>query len=339
MRYTQLRAFDAVVRAGGISRAAQTLGLSQPALTIQVRALERAYDVSLLRGRGNRVEPTRAGRKLFELTRQMFGIEEQARSLLAAGQTLEMEELLLGADSPHVAMPLVAKMINAHPGLSVAVHLGNTPQVWAALTDQRVDAAVVANPALDERMISVPLGRQQVVVLVPAGHPLAKRRSLMARELDGQAVVLREEQSNTRRLVDAVLAESGVAVNVVLTLDSREAVHEAVAAGLGIGFALMREAGQDGRIRALRIGDARQGSEDFLVAFESQIGRRVLGALFDLARDLPNQANRRSRRRQRGVCPAIARAMDQPDTASVAMPDTTRTDATTRLNPKPSRRK
>lgn len=297
MRYVQLRAFDAIARAGGISKAANTLGLTQPALTIQVRALERSYGVSLLRRRGRYMELTAAGRKLFELTRQLFTVEAQARELLGTTQALEMEELVLGADSPHVAMPLVAKMVRAHPGLSVDMHFGNTRQVWGALTDQRVDAAVVANPPLDERMTSVQLAYQRVAVLVPAGHPLAKRRSVSARELTGYAAVLREEKSNTRQLADAALAEAGISVNPVLTLDSREAVHEAVAAGLGIGFALMRETGLDERLRTLRLTGARQASEDHLVAFKSQLGRGAIRVLFELARDSSSRTGRRPRRR------------------------------------------
>jgi DNA-binding transcriptional LysR family regulator len=200
--------------------------------------------------------------------------------------------LTLGADSPHVAMPLVAGMLQAHPGLSIDVRLGNTPQVWAALTEQRVDAAIIANPLLDDRMISVPLGRQEVVILVPARHPFARKRSVSTRELDGHPAVLREMESNTRKLADAILSDAGIAVKPVLTLNSREAVHEAVAAGLGIGFFLMREAGQDSRVRTLRIAGTQHRSEDHLVSFETQIGRRTIAALFKIARGLPSLAER-----------------------------------------------
>lgn len=293
MRYTQLRAFDAVAREGAFTRAAEALRLTQPAVTIQVARLEREYGVRLLRRHAGRTELTDAGRELFRLTRRLFGVEAQVREFLGATQALEAGRLTLGADSPPVAMPLVAGVMAAHPGLDVEVRLGNAPEIWHGLLEQRVDAVVVADPQPDARMVSMRLGVQSLVALVPADHTLARRRSLAVRDLDQLPLVLREPASNTRRLADSALAAARIAPRVVLTLDSREAVREAIAVGLGIGFALEREAGADPRVRAIPLSDSSAGSTDCLVAFADQVERRVVQALFDIAADLHPAGRRR----------------------------------------------
>ena len=97
MRYTQLRAFDAVAREGSFSKAAERLGLTQPAVTVQVRALEEAYGVSLFDRTGGGVSLTGLGHALFALTQQSHGIEEQVEELLAASFKLERGEFRLAA--------------------------------------------------------------------------------------------------------------------------------------------------------------------------------------------------------------------------------------------------
>lgn len=286
MRHTQLRAFHAVARAGGFSKAAERLRLTQPALTIQVRALEEAYGVSLFDRVGSRVTLTPLGRALFELTRKLDDIEDQARELLTTWRKLETGSLRVAAGGPYVVMAMIAEFTRRHPGVVLDVSFGNTDQVWRALLDRQVDLAVLTGAPADERVLALPVARQRVAVMLPPGHPLAARARVAPRDLEGQAVILREDDSYTRRLVDEMLARAGVRVRPVLRLGSREAVHEAVAEGLGIGFVLERETGADSRVKCIVLTNTKASGEDTLVCLKSQAKRRVVEAFFEVARSL-----------------------------------------------------
>ncbi len=287
MRHTQLRAFDAVAREGSFSKAAERLGLTQPAVTVQVRALEEAYGVSLFDRAGGGVSLTRLGHALFALTQQSHGIEEQVEELLAASFKLERGELRLAAGGPHVAMGLIAAFIRRYPAIELEVSLGNYEQVWRRLLDRQADIAVMTNPPDDERIVSVPVAEQRVVALVPGNHRFAGQRALRLQALRDEAVIFREPESITQRLVDQALAEVGVALDPILLLGSREAIHEAVATGLGIGFVLERETGEDRRVATVGLSDLVAVGHEAIVCLKSQADRRIVRAFFEMAGDTP----------------------------------------------------
>ncbi len=115
MMYTQIRAFDAVAREGSFSRAAEVLHVTQPALTIQVKALEERYGVKLLDRQGRTVRLTKMGEKVFKMSRQFASLEEQIREVLSLSQDLQQGDLRLAADGPHIAMGLFARFLARHP--------------------------------------------------------------------------------------------------------------------------------------------------------------------------------------------------------------------------------
>ncbi|MEE9480314.1 MAG: LysR substrate-binding domain-containing protein [Kiloniellales bacterium] len=284
MRYSQVRAFHAVARDGGFSAAADRLGITQPAVSIQVRQLEEGYGLVLFDRSGGQVRLTGAGRGLFDLTSQMFQAEERARDFLAASKALETGSLTLAADGPHVALQVVAAFHGSYPGVRLSVSLGNARTVWNEVLEHRVDAAVLANPADDGRLRVVPLARQDMMVLLVRDHPLGGRPRLTLAELRDQPAILREPGSNTRRILDRALADAGISVRPVLELGSREAMREAVAMGLGIGFLFERECVGDERTLAVPLAGLAASSLDTLVCLKSQSRRRAVAALIETAR-------------------------------------------------------
>ena len=291
MRYTQLRAFDAVAREGSFSKAAERLGLTQPAVTVQVRALEETYGVSLFDRTGGGVSLTGLGHALFALTQQSHGIEEQVEELLAASFKLERGQLRLAAGGPHVAMGLIAAFIRRYPAIELEVSLGNYEQVWRRLLDRQADIAVMTNPPDDERIVSLPVAEQRVVALVPRNHRLAERRSVRLQALRDEAVIFREAESVTQRMVDQSLAEAGVVLEPILRLGSREAIHEAVATGLGVGFVLDRETGEDRRVSTVKLSNVASVGEEAIVCLASQADRRIVRAFLKIAEAGSVQAN------------------------------------------------
>ena len=115
MNLSQLRAFDAVVRTGSFTAAAERLFVSQPAVTNHVKALEAYYEVSLFQRHGRGVEPTELGLKLAELSRRLFGLEEEAVEILQAHKALRTGSLRIASDGPYLAIPLVEAFKSRFP--------------------------------------------------------------------------------------------------------------------------------------------------------------------------------------------------------------------------------
>ena len=176
MRSSQLRAFDAVAQTGSFTQAAINLGVTQPAVTVQVRALEQAYGVRLLSRGSGAVNLTADGRDLFALTRQLFAVEDSIEARLTAGRALEHGSLQLAADGPHVALEVLARFRAVYPGIETKVTLGNAQETWAAVAEQRADAAILANPPRDSRVSAISLCRQEHAPADAARPSLARSR-------------------------------------------------------------------------------------------------------------------------------------------------------------------
>jgi aminoethylphosphonate catabolism LysR family transcriptional regulator len=249
--YAELRAFHAVAMAGGFTAAAKQLRITQPTLSSQVAQLEARNGATLFHRRGRKVELTALGASLLEITRRLFDLEGEAAALLAAERSLASGRLALGADSPHHILGRVAEFHRRHPGVRIALAIGNSEEILAGLFDYRLDAAVLADVPDDPRLLTRELHRDPIVVFVPREHAWAKKAAIDIKELAGQKMVARESGSVTRALFEGALAHAKVAVDTVLEIESREAVREAVAQGLGFGVISAAEMSPDPRLRMI----------------------------------------------------------------------------------------
>lgn len=245
----QLRAFHAVAETGSVTAAARSLGLTQPAVTIQIRTLERERRVRLFERGSDGLVPTEAGEALHRITRRLLGLYQDAADALQGAAELSFGTLRIGADGPFAAIPILARFAERYPGVRIEARMGNAPQTLAALTDSRVDVAVLTLDFAPRRDLHVrPLREQGLRVLMPLDHPWAGRAEIRPSDLDRAAMVGREDGSATRAAFDRVCAQAGVRPTIRLSLGSREAVREAVAAGLGLAIVLEGEAGHDLRL-------------------------------------------------------------------------------------------
>jgi aminoethylphosphonate catabolism LysR family transcriptional regulator len=283
MRYSQLKAFDAVARAGSFSRAAAMLGVTQPAVSLQVAALERAYRTDLIHRNGQSLGLTREGEELFALTRQMFTVEAEIEDFLESAETLQRGHLRFGADGPHLALDLVAAYRKLYPRVTLELVLGNATETWAALLQSAVDIAILANPPEDVRVGYVPVAQQDMMVLVPRGHALAKRGDVGLKDLLDQKVIFREHGSNTQRTLERRLKKVRLDLHPVLVVGSREAMIEAVSRKIGLGFIFERETNGDPRSVAIPLRELRGSNRNTLVYLKPRRRRRTVQALIDIA--------------------------------------------------------
>jgi aminoethylphosphonate catabolism LysR family transcriptional regulator len=296
MRLAHLRSFFAVAHHGGFTAGARALHVSQPTVTAQVRALEETYGIELFVRSGRRVALTAAGEALYAIAERIFEQEEEALALLHNTGELRAGRLRVGAVGPYHVMEMLAAFRARHPAIELAVTLGNSEQVVAALLDRSTDVAVLAQYAHDSRLHFVPFRSHRVVIFVPAGHRFGRRRGIRIAELASEPMIVREPGSTTRKALDDALRGAGVSPPIAMEIGSREAVREAVIRGLGIAAVSEIEFVPDPRLRPVPIVDADVQTHAHVACLVERRDARVVAAFYDVVHALLATSRRGPRR-------------------------------------------
>ena len=283
MTPSQLRAFHLVAESGSFSAAARDSGLSQPNLSGQVTALEKAYGVRLFERRGRSVAPTDTGRQLQGITTRLFAAQDEAQALLAGEQTLTRGHLRIAADSAHHVVPIMAALRKRAASVTFALAIDNSAIVLDRLLRHEADVAVMAKSVSDPRLFSVRLRTDRLVLFAPAAHALAKRGRAPLEALAEQELVLRERGSITREVLEQAMAASGVQPRAIVEVQTREGVREAVAAGFGVGAVFESEFGNDRRFRAIVVGDTDLAVAEYVVCLQERRRGALVRAFMDEA--------------------------------------------------------
>lgn len=280
-----LRSFHAVALHGSFSRAARVMNVTQPTLSQQVKLLEETYGVRLLERTGRGVQPTTLGKALFEITHRLFEIEQEAAELLSGAKRLTSGRILIGADGPFHVVPLIRRFQQLHPGPELVLSLGNSTEMLADLLSTKLDVVLIADLPGDSRLFAVPLRRDPVLAMLPAGHALARRRALRLQDIAGELLIMREPGSVTRKVVERGFGELDVSPSRIMEIGSREAVREAVAGGLGIGFVSGLETMPDPRVTCLPIFGVRMDIDEYAVCLRERRHLATVKAFLQVAQD------------------------------------------------------
>ncbi|MCL4767735.1 MAG: LysR family transcriptional regulator [Hyphomicrobiaceae bacterium] len=284
--FTHLRTFHAVAEHRGFTAAANALGIGQPTVTTQIKELEQRYSVELLLRRGRQVELTDAGLALLEITRRMIKLHEEADELLNSHGRLLRGQLRLAAVGPFHATEMIAAFRQRYPSVRVNVMLGNSEQILASLVELRADVAILAHGMDDPRMHSVFYRKHQVVVFVNHQHPWFHRDSVGYEELAGQPFVLRERGSTTRHAFESAMQASGLTIEPVLEIGSREGVWKAVEQGLGIGVVADFEFVPHPNLRTLRISGETILTEYRVACLQDRCNSAKIRAFLSVVEDM-----------------------------------------------------
>lgn len=271
MLYPQLRAFHAVATKGGFSKAAETLHVTQPAISAQIRALEQTYGIALFARLGRTTVLTEPGERLLEITRRIFALEQEADEALRAARKLQPTMFKIGSDAPYSVSGLLAVYCQKNPGVHVSLIMGPAEEMQRELLGCRLDVAVLVRVQKDPRFLVVPYSRHKIVLIVGQHHPWAKRASVQIKDLHGQPMILRDSRySLTHQVFERALKQKSVAPNVVMKVDSRENLREAVAAGVGMGVTVETDALSDQRVKGLVLNGGALSISDYLVCLKQR---------------------------------------------------------------------
>jgi aminoethylphosphonate catabolism LysR family transcriptional regulator len=280
---TQLRAFHAVAKHQGFTAAARALHVTQPAVTAQIKALEADHGVELFVRRPRAVALTPSGRALFAVAERLFACEDEAARLLDEAASLRGGTLRLGADNPHVLVPLLLALRARLPSIEVSVTFGNSRAIAAELLSYAIDVALLAGPLAQPELHVLSLAPDPVVLIAEAAHPWARRRRVPLAALDGAPMIRREAGSRTQEEFDRACARAGVRPTFPLQVSGREGLREAVAGGLGLGVIARGELGADRRLRPIPIDGVKISLEAVVACAASRREAPLIRAFLEVA--------------------------------------------------------
>src|SRR6266516_664671 len=238
----QLAAFCTVVERRSFSQAAEQLGVTQPAVSLQIRSLEKRLGLQLLDRSGRRVEPTEAGRRLYRSAQRLLVLEEQL--LADLGEEVEGEltgRLEIGASTGPggTVIPVaLAEFQRQHSGVQVALSVSDTQRVIEQVARREVELGIVGAVRRHRGVVFEPFFRDEVVLTVPRKHRFAGR-TITLDELKEEPLVLMQEGAGVRQVIDDELREAGVRLrdlDVRLELGLQESARSAVIGGYGVTF-------------------------------------------------------------------------------------------------------
>jgi aminoethylphosphonate catabolism LysR family transcriptional regulator len=286
LNLTFVLAFHRVATAGSFTRAARMSGVSQPTLSAQVRDLERSVGVSLFHREGRQIRLTAAGERLLQTTTRLAAAIDEVESALAQPHSGARGTLRISADSAIHVIPVLAQLKRASPGFKFSIRIDNSQQVTAHVLNNEADLGVTARPVSDPRLTSIKIREDRLVLLVGPRDPWFKRKRVDLADLAGRDLVVREQGSITREVMERCLAQAGVEPGQTFDVGTREAVKEAVAAGFGVGVVFASEAGGDSRIRALAVLGAELSVSEYAICHAERRRIALIARFFDVAQKL-----------------------------------------------------
>jgi DNA-binding transcriptional LysR family regulator len=282
MELYQLRGFVTVARTGSFTRAAEELFLSQPALSLQVKALEKSLGQPLFERHGRRILLTPAGRILLRQANHILELVEQADTEIVALKGLAGGELVIGTNDSnclYVLPDLVRRFRVQFPAVELHLTNSHSTQVVDWVIEGKVDFGLVTLPMMDASVESRPLFQRRDVLVCAPGHPLCAQAAVTPEEIVTHPLLLLDKGSVSRGLFDQTLAKAGLLPQIVMEVGSIEVIKRYVEIGLGVSVIPRFTAEQE-----IREGRLHTAQLDWLPACSVGVIQRRRGYLTPAAR-------------------------------------------------------
>ena len=248
INFHRLFIFHTVARLGSFTRAAGDLKISQPAVSIQVKELERSLDTTLLIRMRSGVSLTDTGETVYDYTRRIFTLADEMTNAIQDITGLESGRLTIGSSTTpgeYILPFAIGKFLERYPKVEVSLSISNTRSVIEQIMSRELDLGMAGAPVDIRGLASFLYVTDEVVLVASPTHPLSRRRRLAVQDVVDEPFVMREAGSATRRAAEEHLASMGARVRVVMELGSNEAVKRAASAELGVGVVSKFSVGPD----------------------------------------------------------------------------------------------
>jgi LysR family transcriptional regulator, low CO2-responsive transcriptional regulator len=270
INFSQLRSFHAVAKTGSITQASKLLSVSQPTIT------KHARGISL----------TELGKKLYEITLNIFELEEEAIQLFSSNLNINKGTLVTGTSGSYYIIRLVKEFKKFHPGIKLKIISSNSNSILDDIIDYKIDVGVVGKPLsknTKSTIYSIPYINQKIVIIAGRGHKFYNKKTISIKELNDLDFINREKGSETRNVFEAALAKSETKINSIMEVE-RITMVQAVKDNMGLGLISEPEFDNYKDINKIHIIDYDLFTQAYLVCLKKKLSDNLIKAFIDTAK-------------------------------------------------------
>lgn len=299
MTLEDLRVFVAVASERSFSKAARTMGRTQPAVSQAIRRLEQACGERLVDRSQRDGTLTDAGELLLDYARRAMSLVGEASNAVAELREVRKGRVIIGANEAgvHTLLPVVTEFRSQFPSVLVDVRRVHSRQMAQEVLLRSIDFGVLPFAPPDRELLSLPLGTDELVLLVPPGHPFAKRKQVTMEEMGRQPVIAHNDPSPARERVLRLYEKRHAPLNILMSLPSLDGIKRAVETGLGVALLPRRCAQAEiarGQLAEVRVPELRSPRQlRFVFRREGELSH-ASQAFLDVVRKYGSRASTRS---------------------------------------------
>ena len=259
MNLRQLEAFYLVVKRKSFTRAAEELNVTQPAVTIQVKSLEKSLNLKLIQQVGKRMQLTEAGEMLYQYAEKIFDLVRDADEKMKDFKKLMRGTLQIGTTKNYARyiMPsLLSEFQRRFPRIKVILDEGNSEDMAKSVLEKKNELALISQLNLDRKIKSIFFSTVEFVLVASPEHRFSQRKSISLRELNGEPVILREKGSGSRTAILRKFQEYGIWPSVILEASSLDFIVGYVKQNKGVSFMFepdIKEELEKGTLRVISV--------------------------------------------------------------------------------------
>ena len=288
----RLQVFHTVARLLSFTKAAESLHMTQPAVTFQVRQLEEYFNTRLFDRTHNRISLTDAGKRVFEYADDIFDLYAKMENAVR-DMTGEISGILIIGASTTIAEYMLPALLGdfkrKYPDINVHLKVSNSDGIVSMVENNDIDLGVVESAVMNKNLVVENCRHDRLVAIVPPQHSLASEQKVQLKDLMSHAYIAREEGSGTREVIHEYLTNAGMKpadIHVAMELGSPEAIKGAVEAGMGVSIVsevTIHKEIQLGTLVALELDPPMERPFSF-VHQKQKFRQRAMDELLDFAR-------------------------------------------------------
>jgi DNA-binding transcriptional LysR family regulator len=319
----QLQVFETIVRLGSFTRAAEELFLTQPTVSMQIKKLTDVIGIPLFEHIGRNVEPTEAGKELYDACRSMFEVLSNLEMKISDLKGMKRGRLRLGVitTAKYFAPEVLGEFSGLYPGIDVALKVTNRDSILERMRNNEDDLYIMGQAPSDEMdVIAIPIAPNPLVVMAPRNHPLVHEKKIPLKRIAEEPFILREPGSGIRDATLRVFDGISTRPRVRMELGSNEAIKHAIVGGLGLSVLSLHTLTLEGMSGPVAVLDVQgfpilrqwyivypKGKElslvaqaflDFAREMEPQMRERV-ESMWPLLHDIIEKSNRQSKAKKK----------------------------------------
>ena len=281
----KLKVFCTVAETKSFSKTSEIIHLTQPAVSLQIQALEEKYETKLFERSSSTVTLTSSGEILYKYAKEILTLYATAQKAIGKYTGLVKGSLTLGAGSNignYLLPGIITDFKKLHPKVKIYLNVGNTKRVIELLNSGNVDVGLIEGDVTRQKMIVKKLISDELVLIVSPEHPWAKRKEVALPDIIKEPFILREAGSGTRQMIEKFFSRHGISphdLKISAVFGSTEAIKDAVESGLGVSIVSRWAARKEikfGSLRLLSIKEEKMVRDISLIINKNTISSNVL---------------------------------------------------------------